>query len=148
MQFLPEEPYRRTVYIVFYSLLGIFAVYVFAKYIFPIVLPFVIAFAAATLLRRPAAAVSRKTGISQRVVSVVFVILFLTVGLGLLFVAVMEAVEQLGALARSIVVGENAILSNLTAMLDRLGTFAAGLPFFRERTRKPCGSASERRSPI
>ena len=110
MQFLPEEPYRRTVYIVFYSLLGIFAVYVFAKYIFPIVLPFVIAFAAATLLRRPAAAVSRKTGISQRVVSVVFVILFLTVGLGLLFVAVMEAVEQLGALARSIVVGENAIL--------------------------------------
>ena len=59
MQFLPEEPYRRTVYIVFYSLLGIFAVYVFALYIFPIGLPFVIAFAAATLLRRPAAAVSR-----------------------------------------------------------------------------------------
>ena len=130
MQFLPEEPYRRTVYIVFYSLLVIFAVYVFAKYIFPIVLPFVIAFAAATLLRRPAAAVSKKTRIPQRVVSVVFVILFLTLGLGLLFVAVMEAVEQLGALARSIVVGENAILSNLTAMLDRLGAFAAGLPFF------------------
>ena len=90
MQFLPEEPYRRTVYIVFYSLLGIFAVYVFAKYIFPIVLPFVIAFAAATLLRRPAAAVSKKTRIPQRVVSVVFVILFLTLGLGLLFLSLIH----------------------------------------------------------
>jgi len=130
MRFLPEEPYRRTVYIVFYSLLGIFTVYVAAKYVFPVLLPFVIAFAAATLLRRPAAAVSKKTKIPQRIVSVVLVILFLTAGLGLLFVAVTEVAEQLGALARSIVAGENTILSNMTALLDRLGTLVTGLPFF------------------
>ena len=130
MGFLPEEPYRRTVYLVFYSLLGIVAVYVIAKYIFPVLLPFVLAFAAASLLRRPAAAVAKKTKIPQRIVSVVLVILFLSAGIGVLFAAVMEAAEQLGALARGIAAGENTILSNFTAMLDKIGEFAAGLPFF------------------
>ena len=130
MGFLPEEPYRRTVYLVFYSLLGILAVYVIAKYIFPVLLPFVLAFAAASLLRRPAAAVAKKTKIPQRIVSVVLVILFLSAGIGVLFAAVMEAAEQLGALARGIAAGENTILSNFTAMLDKIGEFAAGLPFF------------------
>ena len=63
MGFLPQEPYRRTVYMIFYIVLGIFAVYVAAKYVFPIILPFVLAFAAASLLRRPAAVMSRKTKI-------------------------------------------------------------------------------------
>lgn len=130
MGFLPQEPYRRTVYIIFYSLLGILAVYVAAKYVFPVILPFVLAFAAASVLRRPAAAVSKKTKIPQKVVSVVFVILFLTVAIGLLFVAATEAVEQLGALAGNLASGENVILSNFTAMLDKLESLIAGLPFF------------------
>ena len=49
MGFLPQEPYRRTVYIIFYSLLGILAVYVAAEYVVPVILPFLLAFAAASL---------------------------------------------------------------------------------------------------
>lgn len=130
MGFLPQEPYRRTVYIIFYSLLGILAVYVAAKYVVPVILPFLLAFAAASLLRRPAAAVSKKTKIPQKVVSVVFVILFLTAVIGLLFLAVTEAAEQLGALAGSIASGENTIVLNFTEMLDKLQSLIAGLPFF------------------
>ena len=130
MGFLPQEPYRRTVYMIFYIVLGIFAVYVAAKYVFPIILPFVLAFAAASLLRRPAAVMSRKTKIPQRAVSVVLVILFLTAAIGLLFAAVTEMADQLIALAGSIASGESVIVLNFTAMLDKLETLIAGLPFF------------------
>ena len=125
MGFLPQEPYRRTVYMIFYIVLGIFAVYVAAKYVFPIILPFVLAFAAASLLRRPAAVMSRKTKIPQRAVSVVLVILFLTAAIGLLFAAVTEMADQLIALAGSIASGESVIVLNFTAMRDKHETWIA-----------------------
>ena len=71
-----------------------------------------------------------ETKIPQRAVSVVLVILFLTAAIGLLFAAVTEMADQLIALAGSIASGESVIVLNFTAMLDKLETLIAGLPFF------------------
>ena len=130
MRFLPDEPYRRTVYIVFYSVLGIMVVYVAAKYIFPILLPFLIAFGAAALLRRPSAALAARLRLSQKVTSVVLVLVVLTGLIALVSVIAAEAVSQLSALAKRLVGQQDEILSGLSALLDKVGAFLAKMPLF------------------
>ena len=130
MRLLPDEPYRRAAYLVFYSLLGILAVYVVAAYLFPLLLPFLIAFGAAALLRRPSAALARKLKLPQKAVSVALVIIVLIAGLGLVTVVAVEVAEQLGELAKSLLGGESAFLAGMNTTMEKIGDFLARLPFF------------------
>ena len=70
-------------------------VFLFFKYLFIALLPFLISWAAAFFLRPAVKFISKKTGIAQKVVSVVLTMLCVFLGLGLIalfcFFAVREA---------------------------------------------------------
>lgn len=131
MQYLPVEPYRRAVYLVFYILLGAVAVYLLFRYALPVLLPFLLAFGAATLLRRPSSALAEKLHLRKKTASVLLAVLAMLGAVGLFLLAAGAAVDQLAALARGLVTGENAILESLSGVLGRLTAFLASLPLLK-----------------
>lgn len=137
MQILPKEPYRRAVYLVFYIILGLCTVYVAFRYLFPLMLPFILAFAAATLLRRPTLWMASKLKMPPRIVAVLLVLIFMTIVIGIAFLGITVAVEQLAALAGNLMNGETTIVSDITAFFDKISDFLAGLPFFSDADTTP-----------
>lgn len=129
MKYLPAEPYRRAAYLVLYIGLGAVALYVLLRYALPVLLPFFLAFAVASLLRRPARTVSRRFHLPLKVASVLLTV-FTMVGLvGLFFAASAAAAEQLGALAKGLMTGENDILEGISSVFRRFSAFLDALPF-------------------
>lgn len=129
MKYLPSEPYRRAAYLVFYAVLGAAALYATLRYILPVVLPFLLAFAVASLLRRPARAMAKRWHFSQRVASVLLTVGTVVGLVGLFLAFSVAAAEQLAAVARGIVTGENAVLEGVSAVIRRFSAFLDGLPF-------------------
>ena len=78
MKFLPEEGYKRFFVIFIYSIIGAALVYVVFRYLFPAVLPFLIAFPAAALLRRPTLAIARHTRMPRKIIASLLAILFVS----------------------------------------------------------------------
>ena len=82
MKFLPEEGYKCFFVIFIYSIIGAAVVYGVFRYLFPAILPFLIAFPAAVLLRRPTLAISRHTKMPRKIVASLLAILFVSLLLG------------------------------------------------------------------
>ena len=97
------------------------AVLLFFKYLFVAILPFLISWAAAFLLRPAVEAVSRKSRIPRKIVSVALTILCVAVGLGLIvlffFFAVKEAWEFLSGLAK-----DERVIDILAKITNPIGT--------------------------
>ena len=112
-----------------YSMIGAAAVYGIFRYLFPAVLPFLIAFPAAVLLRRPTLAISRHTKMPRKIVASLLAILFVSLLLGGIAALIWMLASEIGEIARSIMSGETALLENLQSMLSRIGDLIARLPF-------------------
>ena len=82
MQFFPEEGYKRILVIFLYGAIGTVLLYGILRYLFPPLLPFLIAFSAAVLLRRPTLAISRHTKIPPKIISVLLAIFSVSLLLG------------------------------------------------------------------
>ena len=130
LHFLPKEPYRRAAYLVFYILLGIAVLYVFFRWLFPVLLPFAIAFGAAALCHRFATVLAAKTKLSVRFWSILFVLLLFLLLTALAVTGIGIGADQLASLAGGLL-GEDATwLSDVRDVLDRVGAFFAKLPIF------------------
>lgn len=129
MRFLPDEPYRRAAYLVFYSLLAVFFLYGILSYVLPILLPFCIAFAAAAILRSPSSSLAKRFHLSQKVTSVILVLFLLFFMIGIVCVLVSACISQLVSLAGKIAGIQNEVLLALSALLDSMEKFVADLPF-------------------
>lgn len=129
MKFLPEEGYKRFFVIFIYSMIGAAVVYGAFRYLFPATLPFLIAFPAAVLLRRPTLAISRHTKMPQKIIASLLAILFVSLLLGGIAVLIWKLASEIGDAARSIMSGETALLENLQSMLSRIGDLIDRLPF-------------------
>ena len=77
MDFLPRENYKRILYIVLYAVLGIGTLYIFFKYILNLILPFLIAWCVALVIRPMAQILHKRTGINQKLLSALLVLLVL-----------------------------------------------------------------------
>lgn len=129
MKFFPEEGYKRFFVIFIYSIIGAALVYVVFRYLFPAVLPFLIAFPAAALLRRPTIAISRHTKMPQKIIASLLAILFVSLLLGGIAALIWILASEVGDFAKSIISGETALLENLQNILSRISDLVSRLPF-------------------
>lgn len=129
MRFFPEEGYKRIFVIFLYILLSLVLLYGIFRYLFPAFFPFLIAFPAAVLLRKPTLALSRHTKMPRKLISALLAALFVSAFLFGVAFAVWKLAAQIGDFARAVMSGENALLENLQALFSRIGTLASRLPF-------------------
>ena len=120
MKFLPEEGYKRFFVIFIYSIIGAALVYVVFRYLFPAVLPFLIAFPAAALLRRPTLAIARHTRMPRKIIASLLAILFVSLLLGGIAALIWILASEVGDFAKSIISGETTLLENLQNILSRI----------------------------
>lgn len=96
---MPENKHLRFLLSLFYILLGAVAAYLAAKYLLRWLLPFVIAFVAASLLRKPVAYLTGKLHLAKTFVSIVTVLFFYGVIGGSVVLLIIFLVDQLRTFA-------------------------------------------------
>lgn len=111
-------------------LLFLLGVLLFFRYLFFALLPFLIAFAAAGLLHRPAVRLAKKTRLPYRVVSVGLAVLCVSLFLGLSGFLIWQTAVQIGNFAKAALGGENAVLQNFSDIFSRVGEELSSLPMF------------------
>ena len=126
---MTRELPRKLFTIVFYGLLILLAVAVFFRYLFAAVLPFGVAFAAATLLHRPSRTLSEKLHIPYRAVAVGLTVLSVSVFMGLVGFLLWKTVTEIGAFAGEALGREQGLLENVVGIFRRIGDWIASLPF-------------------
>ena len=113
---------------VFFYAAGVLLALTTARFLAPILLPFLIALGIAALLHRPALAVANKTGLSRRFVAAFMAILFALTLFALLFHVMRTLFSELGELIRTVMNGESALITNLQAFISRLNGIFSRIP--------------------
>ena len=111
-------------------LCSVLGIVLFFRYLFFAVLPFGLAFAAASFLYHPANVISRKLKLSYKAVSIGLVIGFISVFSVSMAFLIWQTTVQIGHFARATIGGENGILQNLSDIFSRMETVLSGIPFF------------------
>ena len=131
MRFLSALPHKRIAWAFFYLLLALLIGYLFVRYLLVIFLPFFLAFITASALRRPASRLARGNQKREKALRIALVLLLLVSLILALSLAVIVIIRELGGVVSGFAEEENALLRDLSQMLDRFSAFLAELPFFR-----------------
>ena len=102
----------------------------FFRHIFSAVLPFFVGFLAAAALHEPARKLSRKLRVRYRVAAVFLTVFSVSVILSLVVFLLWQTVSEISGFARETLNGENSLLENFSAVLQRLSDGIERLPFF------------------
>ena len=133
MRFLSSLPHKRIAWALFYLLLAFVIGYLFIRYLLSAFLPFFLAFLTAAALRRPALRLARGNKKREKAIRIALVIVILLSVIFALSFTVIAIIRELGDFVASFAEEENALLRDLSRMLDRLSAFLAELPFFRDK---------------
>ncbi len=99
---LPQEPYKRIAIMLFYTAVSIAAAYLFFKYLFGLILPFLIAYIIAAALQ-PAVRFLIKHGNVPKKLSVLVLVLFVTTIIGLVcYLAIDRIYTELTVLSQNV----------------------------------------------
>ena len=126
---MTRELPRKLFFLIFYGLLILIAAVVFFRYLFAAVLPFLVAFAAASLLYRPARRISAALHIPYRFVAVGLAVLAVSAALCIVGFLFWKTVTEIGAFAVDALKGEKGLLENIVGIFRRIGDSLASLPF-------------------
>ncbi len=126
---MTKELPKRLFSLIFYGLLILLAAVIFFRYLFAAVLPFGVAFAAATLLHRPSRRISESLHVSYRAVAVGLTVLSVSVFMGAVGFLLWKTVTEIGAFAGEALGGEKGLLENIVGIFRRIGDGIASLPF-------------------
>lgn len=102
----------------------------FFRYLFFSALPFLLAFAAASLLHGPSQRLALRLHLPYRIVSVGLAVLFVSLLLGSAGFLIWQTASQIGAFARATLGGENDILENISDILAQINEKLSGLALF------------------
>ena len=102
----------------------------FFRHIFSAVLPFFVGFLAAAALHEPARKLSRKLRVRYRAAAVFLTVFSVSVILSLVVFLLWQTVSEISGFARETLNGENSLLENFSAVLQRLSDGIERLPFF------------------
>lgn len=89
MDFLPQEGYKRILVTALYIVIGGLLAFVFFKYLLRLLIPFIMAWLVALVIRPIAETLHKRTGISKKVLSVILVVLLIVVA-GAFFIFVLD----------------------------------------------------------
>lgn len=113
----------------FYGLLTLIPVVIFFRYLFAAVLPFGIAFTAASLLHRPSRRISELLHIPYRAVAVGLTTLAVSVFLCASGFLLWKTVSEIGIFAGEALGGENGLLKNIMGIFERVGDVISSFAF-------------------
>ena len=126
---MTRELPRKLFFLIFYGLLILIAAVIFFRYLFAAVLPFLVAFTAASLLYRPARKISSALHIPYRFVAVGLTVLAVSAALGAVGFLLWKTVTEIGSFAVNALKGEKGLLENIVGIFRRIGDTLASLPF-------------------
>ena len=105
---------------------------IFFRQLFTATLPFAAGFLAACALHGPARKLSLKFHIRYRAAAIGLTVLSVSVLMGLFGFLLWQTISEIGAFAMETLNGENALMENLSSVLQRLDEGMEALPFFSE----------------
>ena len=124
--------WQKTASVLFCVLVAIGTFFLIGKYVIAIVMPFLIAWGLALMIRPAANALSARTKLSRRVSSVlVLILVFAVIGI-LLFFGVNRLIEELGRLAEGFSSGDSAIGEQISRIVDSLDNVSSHIPFLAD----------------
>ena len=126
---MTRELPRKLFFLIFYGLLILIAAVIFFRYLFAAVLPFLVAFTAASLLYRPARKISSALHIPYRFVAVGLAVLAVSAALSMIGFLFWKTVTEIGSFAVNALKGEKGLLENIVGIFRRIGDTLASLPF-------------------
>lgn len=122
--YLPEKGYLRLLVLAFYAILLLLALYLFLRYLLGALLPFLLAFASATLLRPITLRVKKRTRMTERAAAFFALFLVLTLIAAaialLIFAVISQAGELISILARNAEELGREVSLAIDSLLDRL----------------------------
>lgn len=125
-----EKMKRRTA--LFPIIILLVLILLFFGRVFSAALPFLFGFLAASALHEPARRLSRKLHIRYRAAAVFLTVFSVSVILGLFGVLLWQTVSEISGFAKETLNGENTLLENFSAVLQRVSDGIMGLPFFSQ----------------
>lgn len=128
MDLLPEKGYKRILILVFYFCLLGLLVFVFLKYLLSILLPFIIAWGVGLVIRPLAEKLSSRTKISQKIVSVILVVIILALLGTVLFYLLDKLIYEFRGIVGYLNNNSDAWIGSMLKTVNRV---LGKLPFFR-----------------
>ena len=99
---LPKEPYKRIAIILFYIAVGIAAAYIFFKYLFTLLLPFIIAYLIAAMLQPAVRFLSKHAKVPKKLSVGVLVLVATTLLMLLCYLAINRVYTELTVLSQNV----------------------------------------------
>ena len=124
---------RKLFSLLFYGLLALIAATLFFRYLFAATLPFLAAFAAASLLHRPSRKLSALLRIPYRAVAIGLTVLSVSAALGIVSFLLWKTVTEIGAFAGDALGGDKGLFENIVGIFRRLGDTLASFPFLGDQ---------------
>ena len=132
MKYLPEKGYKRIIVICFYALLAAAFLILFFYYLWKPILPFLLAWLMAILLHPLICRCVKKTRISRKVWSVLFVFLLLGLVIGIVYFICSSLFAELETLAGWLSDNMGNISGWFDSVTEQIQSFLTNLPAYRD----------------
>lgn len=129
MDGLTREMQKKIFSVIFYGLIALVLIVLFFRYLFAALLPFLAAFAAASLLYRPSLKISKALKIPYKAVAVCLTVLSVSAFMGIMGLLLWKTVSEIGYFAGETLGGENGLLDNIVGIFQRMGDMISSLSF-------------------
>ncbi len=117
---LPDEPYKRILVLFAYGLIGLFLLFVTVQFLLPVLLPFLLAWVLARVLQPLLNLCMRAVRLPRRPAALLFVLLFVGVAGGVLYLFVSRIVGEIRSFLAYLTEHGEAMLSSFTAFAERV----------------------------
>lgn len=129
-----EKEKLKKSYSLFYGAIVLVLILLFFKQFFSAALPFLAGFLAASVLQYPAYWISEKCKIRYAAAAIGLTVLSVSVLLGLIGILLWQTISEIGSFAKEALSGENALLENLSGVVEKMGNIVSEMPFFSGKT--------------
>ena len=124
MDFLPDEKYKKIIYVAIYAVIAGAAVWLFFRYVLGVVLPFILGWLVAAALQRPTVFLHKKTKIPKMALSVFFVVLILGITTLIIVAIIFAVIRNGGNIITKITAHRDKIGASLKTLFEKIGAFA------------------------
>ncbi len=114
---------------IFYALLALIPIVIFFRYLFAALLPFLVAFTAASLLYRPSKKIASFLKIPYKIVAVSLTVLSVSAFMSLFGFLLWKTVSEIGAFAAGALGGEQGLLENIVGIFRHVSDMLSSMPF-------------------
>jgi len=127
LDYLPKEGYKRILVLTFYVVLAVVFGFIFFKYLLKLLLPFIIAWCVAMIIKPMAEILHKRTGIPKKILSIILVLIILILIGALLFMIVDKLLYEFRGIIILLNANADTWISDALKVINRL---LDKIPFF------------------